>query len=89
MAKSRRATRDTSKSNNTMIFGPKNYTWLTIGVLCIVFGFTAMRIENEIRGIISLYISPIVIVAGFALVAWSIVLKQDSTVKLETSTSTK
>jgi hypothetical protein len=70
-----------------MIFGPRNYTWLTVGVLCIVFGFTAMRIENEIRGIISLYISPVVIVAGFAIVAWSIVLKQDSSEKSETSTS--
>jgi hypothetical protein len=70
-----------------MIFGPKNYTWLTIGVLCIVFGFTAMRIENEIRGIISLYISPVVIVAGFAIIAWSIVLKQDSAVESKTSSS--
>ena len=87
MAKSRRASREASKSDSVMIFGPKNYTWLTIGVLCIVFGFTAMRIENEIRGIISLYISPIVIVAGFALVAWSILLKQDNSAKSEPSTS--
>jgi hypothetical protein len=89
MAKSRRATRENPKSYNRMIFGPKNYTWLTVGVSCIVIGFTAMRIENEIKGIISLYISPIVIVAGFALVAWSIILKQDSTAKTETSTSLK
>ncbi len=69
-----------------MIFGPRNYTWLTVGVLCIVAGFTAMRIENEIRGIISLYISPVVIVAGFAIVAWSILLKQENTVKSEPTT---
>jgi hypothetical protein len=87
MSKSRRASREATKSNNEMIFGPKNYTWLTIGVLCIVFGFTAMRIENEIRGIISLYISPVVIVAGFAIIAWSIVLKQDSAVESKTSSS--
>ncbi len=59
-----------------MVFGPRNYTWLTVGVLCIVVGFTAMRIENEIRGVISLYIAPVVIVAGFGIVAWSILLKQ-------------
>jgi hypothetical protein len=69
-----------------MIFGPRNYTWLTVGVLCIVAGFTAMRIENEIRGIVSLYISPVVIVAGFAIVAWSILLKQENTVKSEPTT---
>jgi hypothetical protein len=86
MAKSRRASRESTKSNNDMIFGPRNYTWLTVGVLCIVAGFTAMRIENEIRGIVSLYISPVVIVAGFAIVAWSILLKQENTVKSEPTT---
>lgn len=77
MAKSRRPSREAAKTGGAMIFGPRNYTWLTVGVLCIVFGFTAMRIENEIKGIISLYIAPVVILAGFAIVAWSILLKQD------------
>jgi dolichyl-phosphate-mannose--protein O-mannosyl transferase len=87
MSKSRRAPREASKPKNEMIFGTKNYTWLTVGVLCIIFGFTAMRIENEIRGIISLYISPVVIVAGFAIIAWSIVLNQDRSVESKTSSS--
>ena len=72
-----------------MIFGPKNYTWLTVGVMCIVFGFTAMRIENEIRGIISLYIAPIVIVAGFGIVAWSILVKQDKAGNAEPSSTSE
>jgi len=76
MAKSRR-NRDSATVQSPMIFGQRNYMWLTIGVLCIIFGFTAMRMENEIRGIISLYISPIVILAGFGIVAWSILLKSD------------
>ena len=77
MAKSRRAAREASQTKGGVVFGPRNYTWLTVGVLCIVFGFTAMRIENEIRGIISLYIAPVVILAGFAIVAWSILIKDD------------
>lgn len=89
MAKSRRSARESTKSTKTMVFGPRNYTWLTVGVLCIVFGFTAMRIENEIRGVISLYIAPVVIVAGFAIVAWSILLKQGSADKAEPSSSTE
>jgi hypothetical protein len=87
MAKSRRSARESAKTNNDMVFGPKNYTWLTVGVLCIVFGFTAMRIENEIRGVISLYIAPVVIVAGFAIVAWSILLKQGDAVNAGSSSS--
>ncbi len=89
MAKSRRSTRENKKSTNEMIFGPRNYTWLTVGVLCIVFGFTAMRIENEIRGVISLYIAPIVIVAGFGIVAWSILLKQAKSGNAEPSATSE
>ena len=87
MAKSRRTSREGTTTKNDMIFGPRNYTWLTVGVLCIIFGFTAMRIENEIRGIVSLYIAPVVIVAGFAVVAWSILIKQGNTGKTEPSSS--
>lgn len=89
MAKSRRASREVTKTGGGMIFGPRNYTWLTAGVLCIVFGFTAMRIENEIRGFISLYLAPVIIVAGFAIVAWSILLKQDENKSAEPTATTE
>lgn len=89
MAKSRRSNREVAKNHGGMIFGPRNYTWLTVGVLCIIFGFTAMRIENEIRGFISLYLAPVVIVAGFSIVAWSILLKQDDSKTAESTATTE
>ncbi len=73
------------KNNETkpMLFSPLNYKLLGIGVLLIAIGFTAMRLENEVYGIVSLYISPIVILSGYVLVIYAI-LKRDH--KLEDST---
>lgn len=55
-----------------MLFSAWNYKTLVIGFLMVVVGFTAMYIENEINGVISLYISPIVIMAGYITVIFAI-----------------
>ncbi len=47
-----------------------------IAILLIVSGFSAMYIENEIHGVISLYVSPIVIMAGYVIVIFAI-MKHD------------
>lgn len=59
-------------NNNSMIFGAWNYKVLSLGLLLVIIGFTAMYIENEVYGIISLYISPIVIMAGYVTVIFAI-----------------
>lgn len=59
-----------------MPFSALNYKLLGLGVLMVVIGFTAMRLENEVHGIISLYISPVVILAGYITVIYAI-LKRD------------
>ena len=59
-----------------MIFDAWNYKVLAIGFLLVVAGFTAMYLENEVKGIISLYISPIVIMTGYITVIFAI-LKHD------------
>lgn len=58
-----------------MAFQALNYKILGIGVLLIVIGFTIMRIENEVYGIISLYVAPVIIMAGYIVVAVSILKK--------------
>ncbi|MGF1669795.1 MAG: DUF3098 domain-containing protein [Balneolaceae bacterium] len=60
-----------------MLFSESNYKLLGIGILFVVSGFTAMYIENEFKGFISLYISPIVIMIGYITVIFAI-LKKDS-----------
>ncbi len=64
-------------SKKPMIFSPWNYKVLALGLLLVIVGFTAMYLENEVEGIISLYISPIVIMAGYITVVVAI-LKHDS-----------
>lgn len=59
-----------------MIFDAWNYKVLALGLFLIIAGFSAMYIENEVEGIISLYISPIVIMAGYVTVIVAI-LKHD------------
>ncbi len=63
-------------SNNSMIFSPWNYKVLALGILMVIAGFSAMYIENEVEGFISLYVSPIVIMAGYVTVIIAI-LKHD------------
>lgn len=59
-----------------MIFSGWNYKILALGMILVLGGFLAMYTENEVNGIISLYISPIVIVAGYISVIFAI-LKHD------------
>lgn len=61
-----------------MLFTAFNYRIMVTGILMVMSGFAAMYIENLEKGIFSLYISPIIIVAGFAVVAYAI-LKTDKT----------
>lgn len=68
--------RNKNKKKKPMLFTPLNYKLLGLGVLLVVIGFTAMRLENEVYGIISLYFSPIIILSGYVVVIYSI-LKRD------------
>jgi len=78
------ARRRNKKDNKPMLFTPLNYKLIGLGVLLIVVGFTAMRLENEVYGIISLYFSPVVILSGYVVVVYAI-LKRDH--KLEESST--
>jgi len=59
-----------------MFFSAFNYRLIGIAIVLIVSGFTAMYVENEVDGFISLYISPIVILTGFVVVIFAI-MKHD------------
>lgn len=72
-----RKKRRRSANKQPMIFDAWNYKVLAIGLLLVTAGFTAMYLENEVEGFISLFISPIVIMAGYITVIIAI-LKHDS-----------
>ena len=70
------ASQKNRRQNNPMIFSAWNYKVLALGFFLVIAGFTAMYLENKVEGIISLYISPIVIMAGYVTVVIAI-LKHD------------
>lgn len=61
-----------------MLFSSQNYKLLVLGIALIIVGFTAMYIENEVEGFISLFISPIVIMAGYVVVIFAIMKRDGS-----------
>jgi len=63
-----------------MAFQALNYKILGVGVLLIVIGFTIMRLENEVYGFISLYVSPVILMAGYITVAVAILKRPVSAV---------
>ncbi len=65
-----------SSDSKPMFFSGFNYRLIGIAILLIVGGFTAMLMENEVKGFISLYVSPIVIMAGYVIVIFAI-MKHD------------
>ena len=84
MPASKNKKRNRNREAKPMLFTPLNYKLMGLGVLLIAAGFTAMKLENEVYGFISLYISPIVILAGYITVIYAI-LKRDH--KLEDSSA--
>ncbi len=59
-------------SSDTLVFENWNYVLLLIGVLLITVGFAAMYLENAYQGFISLYVSPILIVGGYAEIIYAL-----------------
>lgn len=59
-----------------MFFSAFNYKIIGIAVFLIVSGFAAMLMENEVEGVVSLYISPLVILTGYIIVIFAI-MKHD------------
>ena len=55
-----------------MVFARRNYMLLLLGVALVVVGYVAMRWENEVEGIISLYIAPLLILGGYLEIIYAI-----------------
>ncbi|TVQ04384.1 MAG: DUF3098 domain-containing protein [Balneolaceae bacterium] len=67
------------KENKPIIFTAYNYKLMGLGVIFVLTGFTIMRLENEVYGFISLYIAPVIILAGYIVVIFAILKKDHKT----------
>ncbi|MEM1271922.1 MAG: DUF3098 domain-containing protein [Bacteroidota bacterium] len=68
----------------SMPFTAKNYKLLGLSLLVAVIGYTVMRWENEVDGFLSLYIAPLLILAGYLGVFYAVIYREK---KEETSES--
>jgi len=78
MAKSSRR-----KRPSALIFEKRNYMLLLVSVLLIVVGFVAMYLEGTFLGFISLNVSPILIVGGYAGVIYAVLWRPDEEAETE------
>ncbi len=67
-----------------MVFDRTNYLLLGLCVALVVVGFTAMRLENEVDGFVSLVVAPILILGGYLGVVAAILRrpKEDATAEV-------
>lgn len=67
-----------------MVFGRRNYVLLLAGIAAIVIGYVMMRLENDVDGFISLYVAPIIILAGYLEIIWAILVSPEKEAASET-----
>ncbi|MEX0780675.1 MAG: hypothetical protein WD491_08190 [Balneolales bacterium] len=72
-----------------MLFSATNYYYMMIGLFMVIAGFFAMYLENQEKGFISLYISPIVIIAGFSVIVAAILKTDKEQIRAESSDTDK
>lgn len=80
--KSRRA-RKAGKDNKPMLFDQQNYAYMFAGIMMVFIGFFGMWLESAVDGFFSLFISPLLVIGGFIVVAYGVLLPH----KEETSNS--
>lgn len=64
--------RTKSSTPAPLVFEASNYTWMGVSVALIVAGFTAMYLDGQFLGFVSLTVSPILIVLGYAVLIYAI-----------------
>lgn len=70
-----------------MLFTAWNYKWLVAGITSVLVGFGGMYIESQQFGFFSLYVGPVLVLAGFVVVAYAVFKTDPSLIEDNTQTS--
>ena len=65
------------ENKNRLAFGKKNYTFMLIGIVVLAVGFFIMTLDNEDYGLgfMGITLGPIVVMAGFIIELYAIMVK--------------
>lgn len=69
-----------TRRSGVMVFTRSNYRLMLLGLAMITVGYVIMRLENEVDGMISLYVAPLIILGGYLEIIHAI-LKRPSVVE--------
>ena len=72
------------KRGGVIVFAKRNYLLLVLGLVMIVAGYVMMRMENEVDGFISLYVAPLLLLAGYLEIIYAIIWRPSNDVAEET-----
>ncbi|MFB6249142.1 MAG: hypothetical protein ABEL97_11285 [Salinibacter sp.] len=69
--------RRSDPSRSALIFESTNYLWFAGSAFLIAVGFVAMYLEGTFLGFISLNVSPILILTGYAALIYGILRRSE------------
>ncbi|PSQ81509.1 MAG: DUF3098 domain-containing protein [Bacteroidetes bacterium QS_1_65_9] len=66
------------RSSSSTVFARRNYVLLLVGIALVVIGFAAMRIDNQLESVVSLYLAPLLILGGYLEVIYAVLRRPSS-----------
>lgn len=79
-------TQRSGKNKPVMVFAKRNYLLMILGVVLVVFGYSIMRMENEVDGFISLYVAPLILLGGYLEIIYAILWRPKDPSEPKTAT---
>jgi uncharacterized membrane protein HdeD (DUF308 family) len=55
-----------------MVLQKRNYQLIALGVAALAIGYGLMAFENDVDGVLSLYVAPLVLMAGYLEIIYAL-----------------
>jgi len=70
-----------------MVLEKRNYQLIALGVAALAIGYGLMAFENEVDGVLSLYVAPLVLMAGYLEIIYALLWRPAPDAEKETPAS--
>jgi len=61
-----------------MVLQKRNYQLIALGVAALAIGYGLMAFENDVDGVLSLYVAPVVLIAGYLEIFYALLWRPAS-----------